>query len=206
MAREKKRSPDLDRHRPALVRISGEKRVANDRERKFVQEYMKCFNMKKAALAAGYSEQTASKATWQIMNRPWVQEYLEHLRAKYELDAVADVQEVIKMYTDQMRGKIKETTEYKKYVYVEDQETGKRKRKYVEGYEMNSTLIKAGAEYLGKYYKLFGENSINLNVAPVIVSDIPEEMEENENAVPTFEEALEKMPKFEDLENDKPTT
>ena len=37
------------RKRPAVVRIAGEKRVANDREKKFAREYLKCFNFYKAA-------------------------------------------------------------------------------------------------------------------------------------------------------------
>ena len=42
------------RKRPAVVRIAGEKRVANDREKKFAREYLKCFNFYKAAKAAGF--------------------------------------------------------------------------------------------------------------------------------------------------------
>ena len=46
------------------------------------------------------------------------------MRAKYELDDIAEVKEVIRSYTDQMRGKVKETIEYKKYVLKKNQETG----------------------------------------------------------------------------------
>lgn len=50
------------------------------------------------------------------------------MRAKYELDDIAEVKEVIRSYTDQMRGKVKETIEYKKYVLKKNQETGQMER------------------------------------------------------------------------------
>ena len=88
------------RKRPAVVRIAGEKRVANDREKKFAREYLKCFNFYKAAKAAGFAETTARRTAYMIFSRPWVQEYVEELRAKYELDDIAEVKEVIRSYTD----------------------------------------------------------------------------------------------------------
>ena len=69
------------RKRSAVVRIAGEKRVANDREKKFAREYLKCFNFYKAAKAAGFAETTARRTAYMIFSRPWVQEYVEELRA-----------------------------------------------------------------------------------------------------------------------------
>lgn len=76
------------------------------------------------------------------------------MRAKYELDDIAEVKEVIRSYTDQMRGKVKETIEYKKYVLKKNQETGQMEKIYTDGYIMENTLIKAGSENMGKYHKL----------------------------------------------------
>lgn len=60
------------RKRSAVVRIAGEKRVANDREKKFAREYLKCFNFYKAAKAAGFAETTARRTAYMIFSRPWV--------------------------------------------------------------------------------------------------------------------------------------
>lgn len=37
---------------------------------------------------------------------------------------------------------------------------------YTDGYIMENTLIKAGSENMGKYHKLFGENSLSYSFSP----------------------------------------
>lgn len=187
------------RKRSAVVRIAGEKRVANDREKKFAREYLKCFNFYKAAKAAGFAETTARRTAYMIFSRPWVQEYVEELRAKYELDDIAEVKEVIRSYTDQMRGKVKETIEYKKYFLKKNQETGQMEKIYTDGYIMENTLIKAGSENMGKYHKLFRENSLAIALAPTIVADVPAEQPAEESELPTYDDALKAAQNFEDL-------
>ena len=62
------------------------------------------------------------------------------MRAKYELDDIAEVKEVIRSYTDQMRGKVKETIEYKKYVLKRSQETGQMEKIYTDGTSWKTRL------------------------------------------------------------------
>lgn len=187
------------RNRSSVVRIAGEERVANDREKKFAREYLKCFNFYKAAKAAGFAETTARRTAYMIFSRPWVQAYVQELRKKYELDDIAEVKEVIQSYTDQMRGKIKETVEYKKYSLKTNPETGETEKVYSDGYVMENTLIKAGSENMGKYHKLFGENAIAIALAPTIIADIPAEPLEDASKLPDYEDALKAAQQFDDL-------
>ena len=86
-------------------------RVASDQEKKFCREYMKTFNAKKSALAAGYGDTYAAKRAYMILRRPWVQTYLNELREKIETEEIADANETLLNLTRQMRGELVETIE-----------------------------------------------------------------------------------------------
>lgn len=52
---------------------------------------------------------------------------------------------------------------------------------------------------MGKYHKLFGENSLAIALAPTIVADVPAEQQAEESELPTYDDALKAAQNFEDL-------
>lgn len=72
--------------------------------RRAAEFYIKYGDQKKAALAAGYSEVFAKKKAFQIFQRQEVKEYIDELHKKMESDAIAKPSEIMKYWTDVMRG------------------------------------------------------------------------------------------------------
>lgn len=146
-------------------------RVASDQEKKFCREYMKTFNAKKSALAAGYGDTYAAKRAYMILRRPWVQTYLNELREKIETEEIADANETLLNLTRQMRGELVETIETLNYAA---RGQGPDKEYVLIGKTVQRlSLHRAGTEGMARYHKLFNEKAVNVNIMPQIVVDIP---------------------------------
>lgn len=146
-------------------------RVASDQEKKFCREYMKTFNAKKSALAAGYGDTYAAKRAYMILRRPWVQTYLNELREKIETKEIADANETLLNLTRQMRGELVETIETLNYAA---RGQGPDKEYVLIGKTVQRlSLHRAGTEGMARYHKLFNEKAVNVNITPQIVVDIP---------------------------------
>jgi phage terminase small subunit len=67
-----------------------------EKELAFCEAYARSHNAEQSALDAGYSPTNARKNAWQILNRPYVQEYLNVLAEKARESAAIEVADVIK--------------------------------------------------------------------------------------------------------------
>lgn len=84
--------------------------MLTEQKMQFVEEYLKlkCKNQAKAAIAAGYSEQSAASQACQLLKNPEVAEYLkkrkaelaQDLRDEFIFDALEAKKEMYKIMTD----------------------------------------------------------------------------------------------------------
>lgn len=72
--------------------------------KKFAEEYLRCFNGKAAAIAAGYSPKNAAHQGMTLLRRPEIKAYID---ARLE-ETAASANEVLAFLTQVMRGEVKD--------------------------------------------------------------------------------------------------
>ena len=72
----------------------------NEKQKRFVKEYIIDYNATKSAQRAGYSEKTAYSIGSELLNKPEVQEALQKQIEKVNNKAEASAEEAIKMCRD----------------------------------------------------------------------------------------------------------
>ena len=84
------------------------KKHLNQRQIRFVQNYMKTNNITHSAIDAGYSKKTAHVQGSNLLKNPKVFEYITAINERLESDKIADIQEVMEYLTSVMRGEKKD--------------------------------------------------------------------------------------------------
>lgn len=118
------------------------------KQKKFAEYYIKCGNATEAAKKAGYSEKSAYAIGQENLKKPVISQYIAKRMEKQDKALIADADEVLKFFTDTMRGNIKDQ------------------------FGLDPTLsdrIKA-AELLGKRYRLFSDKVSIEGPVPVVIS------------------------------------
>jgi phage terminase small subunit len=92
--------PDIGRQ--SLVPIGRVGETVNNRQRIFVDEYLKCFNATKAAILAGYSENTARAIGSENLTKPDIKSEIDARIAESHMSA----DEALKLMAEQARGDI----------------------------------------------------------------------------------------------------
>ena len=128
------------------------KKHLNQRQIRFVQNYMKTNNITHSAIDAGYSKKTAHVQGSNLLKNPKIFEYINAINERLESDKIADIQEVMEYLTSVMRGE-------KKDQFDLDASLGDRTR--------------AAAE-LAKRLDVRAK-TVNVDCAVTIIDDIPEE-------------------------------
>ena len=80
------------------------KGIINNKQKKFVQEYLIDFNGTQAAIRAGYSKKTATAISRGLLKNPCVKEYLEQMVNEMTSEKIASAIEVLEHFTKVMRG------------------------------------------------------------------------------------------------------
>lgn len=70
----------------------------NDKQQRFVQEYVKDFNATQAAIRAGYSERTAQEQGSRLLSQVMVQEAIDERRAEVATAAMIDAAWVLRQW------------------------------------------------------------------------------------------------------------
>lgn len=156
----------------------------NDRERLFVDEYIKLGNAYQAALQAGYAEQTAKEAHKWIRPpneapknpdvkskfKPEVRAAIDARMAEKEKELIADQDEILRYLTSVMRGQTQAEV-----VVVENTGDFSSRARTMRKAPDEKERLKA-AELLGKRYGLYTENvSLEGPAKVVIVDDLADE-------------------------------
>ena len=84
------------------------KKHLNQRQIRFVQNYMKTNNITHSAIDAGYSPKTASVQGSRLLTNVKVSAYIQAITERLESDKIADIQEVMEYLTSVMRGEKKD--------------------------------------------------------------------------------------------------
>lgn len=118
------------------------------KQKDFCEYYLQTGNAAEAARLAGYSDKTARVIGPENLSKPAISEYIATRRAEMDKALIADADEVLKFFTDTMRGEVKDQ-------FGLDPSLADR--------------IKA-AELLGKRYRLFTDKVSVEGVVPVVIS------------------------------------
>lgn len=80
----------------------------NQKQIRFVQEYMKTNNMTQSAIKAGYSAKTATVQGSRLLTLVKIKDYMNAINERLESEKIADIQEVMEYLTSVMRGEVKD--------------------------------------------------------------------------------------------------
>ena len=128
------------------------KKHLNQKQIRFVQEYMKTNNITHSAIDAGYSPKTAHVQGSRLLSNVKVSAYINAINERLESDKIADIQEVMEYLTSVMRGE-------KKDQFDLDASLGDRTR---------------AASELAKRLDVRAK-TVNVDCAVTIIDDIPDE-------------------------------
>ena len=84
------------------------KKHLNQRQIRFVQNYMKTNSITHSAIDAGYSKKTAHVQGSNLLKNPKIFEYITAINERLESEKIADIQEVMEYLTSVMRGEKKD--------------------------------------------------------------------------------------------------
>lgn len=84
------------------------KKYLNQRQIRFVQNYMKTNNIYHSALDAGYSSKTAHVQGSRLLSNVKVSAYINAINERIESEKIADIEEVMQYLTSVMRGEKKD--------------------------------------------------------------------------------------------------
>ena len=155
----------------------------NDKQKRFVQELVKCNNATQAAINAGYSAKTARVQASKLLTNPNILEYKRKLLASLEKETIASIQEILEYYTRVMRREETEsvvvTIKEKVSGMVLNPDTGKRERKTIEKEKAEIVEIPTkvsdankAAEMLGKNYGIWTDKVSVTDEQVTIIEDL----------------------------------
>lgn len=130
------------------------KKLLNNRQIVFVQEYMKTNNITQSAISAGYSAKTAGPQGCRLLKQNNVRRYINAINERLQSCRIADIQEVMEYLTSVMRGEQKD--QFDMDVSVQDR-------------------TRAASE-LARRLDVQSKN-INVDARVLIVDDIPDDTE-----------------------------
>ena len=130
------------------------KKHLNQRQIRFVQNYMKTNNITHSAIDAGYSPKTAHVQGCNLLKNTKVSAYINAINERLESDKIADIEEVMQYLTSVRRGEKKDQFDLDPAL---------------------SERTKAASE-LGKRLDVKARN-LNIECAVNIIDDIPDDTE-----------------------------
>ena len=78
------------------------------KQKAFADYYLECGNASEAARRAGYSQKTAGSIGEENLKKPEISGYIRERMARQDAALVASADEVLRFYTDVMRGAIRD--------------------------------------------------------------------------------------------------
>ena len=142
-----------------------------ERQKRFVDEYIKCGNASEAARLAGYSKKNADVDSAKLLVNPGVSREIQKRLKELKNERTADLQETLEYMTSVMRGEKTETV-----VVVVGTGKGYSQSEKVKVPISTRDRLKA-AEYLAKIHGAF-RNEVQITSAIPIVISGGEELED----------------------------
>lgn len=146
------------------------KGVLTEKQKLFVDEYLKDLNATQAAIRAGYKEKNARAIGCENLTKPNIQTYIKGLIDNIHSEKIATAEEVMEYLTKVLRGESES-----EIVVVEGTGDGCSEARRIEKAPDEKERIKA-AELIGKRYGIFTDNFKTSGVVSVqIVNDLEED-------------------------------
>lgn len=123
----------------------------NEKQKKFIEEYVICLNATEAAKKAGYSKKTAYSIGQENLKKPEIKKAINEYLKKIQDEKIANAKEVMEHLTRVLRGEQMEET-----IVIEGQGNGISKARKIKKEISPKDRLKA-AELLGKRYGLFND-------------------------------------------------
>lgn len=137
----------------------------NERQQRFVDEYIKSGVAYSAALAAGYSEKYAKTDSHKLLENTRIKAAIGTQMEVLKTSTIADQQEILQLLTDIARGKATGTS----LVGIGGGAQS------VEQLPPSLSERTKAAELLGKRYAMWTDKQQVENITPVFVKDVPED-------------------------------
>ena len=134
----------------------------NEKQKRFVNEYLIDLNATQAAIRAGYSKRTADSQASRLLANVKVRQYIDEKMAEKDKKLIADQDEILRFLTSVMCGEVEEP------VAILDG-NGYQDIRYVIP---NAASRKSAAELLGKRYAMWTDKKqLEGNVGVTIIDD-----------------------------------
>lgn len=138
----------------------------NNKQKAFIEEYLKDLNATQAAIRAGYSKKTARSQGQRLLTKVDIQKEIKKLQEEISNENIATVKDIEEFLTRVMNGEINEevvvtigTGEGRSYADKVDKQVAVKDR------------VRA-AELLGKRYQMFTDKvDLDTNISIVIEDD-----------------------------------
>lgn len=138
----------------------------NNKQKAFIEEYLKDLNATQAAIRAGYSKKTARSQGQRLLTKVDIQKEIKKLQEEISNENIATVKDIEEFLTKVMNGEINEevvvtigTGEGKSYADKVDKQVAVKDR------------VRA-AELLGKRHQMFTDKvDLDTNISIVIEDD-----------------------------------
>lgn len=150
----------------------------NERQKRFVAEYIKDYNATQAAIRAGYSERTAYSQGNRLLKNVEIKKAIKKLQNEIRKENIAEGIEVEEFLSLAMRGEIEEEV-----VVTENIGDFESRARIIKKQISAKDRIKA-AELLGKRYALFTDKlNVDATVGVQIIDDIDEDEDVEDDTV-----------------------
>ena len=149
-----------------------------EKQKRFCLEYLKDLNATQAAIRAGYSKKTARSVGNENLTKPDIKNYIEEQLQKIENEKIADVTEIMRTLTSNMRRENSEvvvvTQKERNSSYDEEGHKITTEREIPICVEIPTRIadVNKAAELLGKRYGLFTDKLNVKAVVPVFGGEI----------------------------------
>jgi len=137
----------------------------NDRQRRFIDEYLIDMNATQAAIRAGYSERTARSQGQRLLTHVDIKRAIDERMKEHEEKLIADQEEILQYLTSVIRGEA---------LGKEKLGVGKGAETIVDRKPTTQERIRA-AEQLGKRYGMWTDRHEVEHKLPTFVEDVPDE-------------------------------
>ena len=145
-----------------------------EKQKRFCEEYIKCWNGAEAARRAGYSPKSANRIADENLSKPYIKNYIAEIKEQITKDNILTAEETLSLLSDIAKGN---TLEQKEVVLRRPVAVKKgSKMMYEDTVEVievkpSASVRKQALDSIGKYHSLFTDNHNVYSHDPVVIID-----------------------------------
>ena len=139
----------------------------SEKQKKFANEYLRCFNATHSAIKAGYSPVSARTTGYRLLKNDDVKQYMEGIRSEIEDETILTAKQLLIVLSETAVGNLEEEQAHviKEPHFIKNSTTGKDNLVYTERVEKVMVKPKMAdqnkaRELVGKYHALWTDKSV----------------------------------------------